>query len=260
MPQQQAKPQFSDLWFPLNGSDVSVALEQQIPDTTPLGLNVRAFEPQTMRARGGSRQGLSQYIPQALPLSYASGSRAIQMLQVVVDPQAIALGISFDDTPDPGPEFDDPSNRGRNILGDGRVGSIRRHGSGFHSNKKYKRKAHKRLTPASAPATAVVNVEPIDPFCTGILGSVAMSFNGQSHPYAGFDGNIADDSQSLGPLAWYLPIGDFFSFGGNTLELVNSGSTGICSFNVFVAYTAGGILQTSPSQVWGPNGTVTIEF
>lgn len=87
--------QIADLFFPISGLDVSVALEWQTPDTTPEGVNVRTFEPSTNRARGGQRWGLSKYIDEMLPLSYSSGSPAIQHLQLVVDPQAVALGVSY---------------------------------------------------------------------------------------------------------------------------------------------------------------------
>ncbi len=59
-----AEPQYADATFPVSGLDVSVPLERQTPHTTPLGVNVRTFEPTTLRGRGGSRCGLSQYIPQ----------------------------------------------------------------------------------------------------------------------------------------------------------------------------------------------------
>src|SRR5580692_5847102 len=84
------QPQIADLFFPISGVDVSVALENQTPDTTPEGLNVRAFDPTTNRARGGRRPGISKYIP-----AQPSGFNLIQHLQVVVDPQAIALGVSY---------------------------------------------------------------------------------------------------------------------------------------------------------------------
>lgn len=145
-PQQQR-----DVLFPIYGTDISCALEQQPPDTTPLGINVRTFEPQTLRARGGSRPGISQYIP-ALT---AQGAHAIQMLGVIVDPQATALGISFDDSLTPFPYLPDSSNRGRAILGDGSIGWIFAPsdvttfnkkkktrgggGSGFHTSKEYER-------------------------------------------------------------------------------------------------------------------------
>lgn len=98
-PQRQTQPQapgkMLDLFFCVNGLDVATPLSQQVPDTTPLGINVRTFDPATNRARGASRNGLSKYIDQALPLSYTSGSRVIQNLTLVIDPTATAIGLSY---------------------------------------------------------------------------------------------------------------------------------------------------------------------
>lgn len=59
--------------FPLAGIDLSGRFSQQkprqMPDgdyarTTPVGQNVRSFEPTSERARGGSRPGLAKYLDQ----------------------------------------------------------------------------------------------------------------------------------------------------------------------------------------------------
>jgi hypothetical protein len=80
--------QFADLKFPLCGVDLSRAYGQQLPrpladgsygGTTPVGQNVRAYEPGTQRARGGQRPGLLKYI-----LSQVSGPSLIQELNLVV--------------------------------------------------------------------------------------------------------------------------------------------------------------------------------
>lgn len=143
-PQQGTRnndPQQADVYFPIAGVDVSQALEMQTPDTTPLGINVRACEPSTLRMRGGSRPGISQYIP-----AQVDGDSVIQHLQIIVDPQALALGISFADVALPPLYIVDPSNLDRAILADGTTGWISdgeegaAGGSGFHTNKKYKRK------------------------------------------------------------------------------------------------------------------------
>ncbi len=55
MPDVQA-----ELLFPTGGIDVSTEFEMQAPGTTQMGQNVRAFEPTTLRMRGGSRPGLSR--------------------------------------------------------------------------------------------------------------------------------------------------------------------------------------------------------
>lgn len=59
IPPQEA---YTDLTFPLRGIDISRPFSQQPPQTTPIGQNVRAYEPATGRARGGARPGLSKYI------------------------------------------------------------------------------------------------------------------------------------------------------------------------------------------------------
>ncbi len=62
---------FADLKFPLAGIDLSMGLERQpprqLPDgtwgtTTPVGVNVRGYEPSTDRSRGGARPGLVKYL------------------------------------------------------------------------------------------------------------------------------------------------------------------------------------------------------
>src|SRR5260370_11707528 len=57
----------TEMPFPLQGIDVSTEYELQPADTTPTGLNVRGYEPGTMRARGGSPPGILQYVPQQVP-------------------------------------------------------------------------------------------------------------------------------------------------------------------------------------------------
>lgn len=61
-----------DLHFPKAGLDVSSAFDNQpnrpVDDgkytrSCPVGVNVRGFEPTTGRSRGGSRPGLSKYVP-----------------------------------------------------------------------------------------------------------------------------------------------------------------------------------------------------
>ncbi len=53
---------FQDMHFPKRGIDVSLAFGKQRPGTTPVGNNVRTFEPATLRARGGQRCGLVKYL------------------------------------------------------------------------------------------------------------------------------------------------------------------------------------------------------
>lgn len=63
----QDKTQLVALTFPLAGIDSSGPVDSQRPMTTRDSLNTRSCEPGTLRFRGGSRAGLTQYIRQALP-------------------------------------------------------------------------------------------------------------------------------------------------------------------------------------------------
>jgi hypothetical protein len=85
--------QFADLLFPMKGLDISVEFELQPPGTTDAGTNVRAFEPLTGRARGGSRPGQAKYVTPQLP----TGAEVVQLLDTIVDPTVDALLTSFDD-------------------------------------------------------------------------------------------------------------------------------------------------------------------
>lgn len=110
MEKRTKNPEYADLPFPLRGIDVSVPLGLQPKLTTPIGENVRGFEPITGRGRGGSRPGLSRYIFfEALP-------GEIQHLNFVVDPTTDALLLDEDyyNTND---FIDDPSTNNRFLAG-----------------------------------------------------------------------------------------------------------------------------------------------
>lgn len=88
MKRVQAQESFADLHFPLAGVDLSSGFGKQprrpvgsgeYARTTPLGQNVRAFEPSSKRARGGQRAGLARYVA-----ARASGSNFIQGLASLV--------------------------------------------------------------------------------------------------------------------------------------------------------------------------------
>ena len=85
--------QLTDLMFPINGIDRSMEFELQPDRTTPIGLNVRGFEAQTQRQRGGSRPGIDKYIGAQV----GSVSAPLQHLTYVVLAQNQAL-ITGDDT------------------------------------------------------------------------------------------------------------------------------------------------------------------
>lgn len=83
-----AEESFSDMKFPLAGIDLSAGFGMQKPrpmasgdygGTTPIGQNVRAYEPGTARARGGQRPGLKKYIT-----TQVNGTALIQDIDVVV--------------------------------------------------------------------------------------------------------------------------------------------------------------------------------
>jgi hypothetical protein len=84
--------QLEDLTFPINGIDVSMEYQLQPADSTRIGLNVRGYEPSTMRQRGGSRAGLAKYVPAQIP----GGPFLIQHLNYIVDPQGDSLLTSGD--------------------------------------------------------------------------------------------------------------------------------------------------------------------
>jgi len=98
--------QFVDMEFPLRGLFVAAEYGQQPPLTTTLCTNVRGFEAQTGRGRGGSRAGIAKFIAarvsdgytQLMSAVFGGGRKGapdttqlIQMLDVIVDPQAGAL-------------------------------------------------------------------------------------------------------------------------------------------------------------------------
>jgi hypothetical protein len=140
-----APEQLADMPFPLSGLDLSVEYERQTPGSTPIGLNVRGFEPLTMRQRGGSRPGLSQYIPEQV----GDVKSVIQHLNFVVDPTEAAVLDNFDDDPN---DLLDPSNNppGRPIRNNG-LRTIRRGGTGRQANihTPMKKGAFKRVQVAS---------------------------------------------------------------------------------------------------------------
>ncbi len=144
---------FAPMEFPARGVDVSEAFDEQRQLTTPVGTNVRLYEPSTMRARGGSRSGLTKFIE-----DQPDGSKLIQHLNVIVDPTVDAL-IADDDgselTPIPSPppvppdeQMDDPSDNpfgtGALIRNNGR--RIRIGGSGRQANRNRPSKTKPAIT------------------------------------------------------------------------------------------------------------------
>lgn len=108
----QSADQFIDLPFPTSGLNTSTDFAEQVPGTTPSGTNVRGYEPNTDRNRGGSRPGLVKYLD-----AQANGVSVIQHLNVIVDPQAGAL--LSDNTIEFSPDGPPPPVGGGGIPGSG---------------------------------------------------------------------------------------------------------------------------------------------
>ena len=103
---------FSDMQFPAFGLDLSQGYDSQRPNTTNIGLNVRLYEPSTMRARGGNRPGLTKYNPSQLP----SGAHLVQLLDTIVSVPGIPSGII-----PPGFTLPDPATLDVPFIGPGAV-------------------------------------------------------------------------------------------------------------------------------------------
>ncbi len=130
MPKQEqphANEQFADMAFPVKGVDIARGFGMQQPGTTQLGVNVRTFEPETDRSRGGSRPGLAKFILGQVP----AGAHLIQHLNFVIDPAAEALLDNIDYPPGtvtiPDPTEADDRNPGGRLV---RVG-----GTGIQPNR-----------------------------------------------------------------------------------------------------------------------------
>lgn len=95
--------------FPIAGLNTTCEFSRQPPDTTPAGVNVRTYETITDRARGGSRPGLTQFIPQLVN----GVTNPIQMLNILVDPQGSALDANDGI---PGPTIQDPDPRYNRLV------------------------------------------------------------------------------------------------------------------------------------------------
>lgn len=148
--------QFVDMKFPTGGVDLSQGFASQGQGTTPIGQNVRTFEPLTLRGRGGARPGVSKYLPVQLP----SGTNVIQHLNVIVDPQGGAL-LDVDNG-----TFADPSDAGpayawgvvTNSRNPGRF--IRTGGSGWMEFKNKKNKKEFKYVQGNTNYTAIGSGKP----------------------------------------------------------------------------------------------------
>lgn len=84
------RPHKIELAFPLGGINVSTGYMKQPPGTTPVGVNVRAFDAGTNRMRGGCRPGLTPFLGKGSTAQVA-GFFPIQHLAIIiwVDPAAV---------------------------------------------------------------------------------------------------------------------------------------------------------------------------
>src|SRR5260370_1279695 len=177
----------TEMPFPLQGIDVSTEYELQPAVTTPTGLNVRGYEPGTMRARGGSRPGILQYVPQQGP----AGAHPLQPLNYVVDPtqDAPLTGVDPPDGGGAGGQADPSTNNPADPFGPrnpapGRY--VRTGGSGISLNR-HRFTGHKplggilwrsaRVNSAAAPALAQVTASFGSPTLAGSLLVVGVCTN-----------------------------------------------------------------------------------
>jgi hypothetical protein len=79
--------QYADLTFPERGVQDGQSVNFMPQGFTPVGYNVRLYESLTGRARGGSRSGLSKFIPEQ-----HSGDHEIQHLTTIVTVDGALLG------------------------------------------------------------------------------------------------------------------------------------------------------------------------
>lgn len=87
----------ANLVFPLQGLDLSTGFNRQRPGTTVTGQNVRAYDAGTLRARGGSRSGLTPFLG-AGTTTQVNGFAVIQHLNQIttVNPAATYLVLFTD--------------------------------------------------------------------------------------------------------------------------------------------------------------------
>lgn len=110
--------------FPMSGLNTVCEFGRQPADTAPDAKNVRTVEALTRRLRGGSRAGLTQYIP-AVTVTLG---QSVQHINILVDPQQPALDSNNDGGP-----FPDPSSNNLSIRNPGRW--FREGGSGIVPNR-----------------------------------------------------------------------------------------------------------------------------
>jgi len=220
-----APESFVDLPFPVKGVNVATELEHQPAQTTPLGQNVRAFEPSTQRARGGARPGLTEYLPSQV----AGIASKIQHLNIIVDPTTAFLLAAQD-----GGDIPDPSTNNLSLRNPGRF--VRRGGSAIQPNR--------NLKGLGAPKP------PPPPGATYSIDFKAHVFR----VVGGGNFNPQEDTSSIGPGSGYTqtltvtaPDGTSFAV---TATLIVDGGNNVTSNTVTVS-------PSSPVNGWFGGGTLT---
>lgn len=116
--------------FPTAGLEKTCEFGRQPSNTAPDGQNVRSTETLTLRARGGSRAGLSRYINDLV-----NGASVVQHLNILVDPTTPAL-----DSDDASGAVADPSTNNLSVRNPGRF--VRAGGSGRQPNRQRPQQAN----------------------------------------------------------------------------------------------------------------------
>ena len=99
----------TDMPFPLSGQNVAGEFGAPPGMTAVKGVNCRGFDPIARRLRGGSRPGLTKFLPVT-----PAGTHLIQHLDVIVDPTVDALPADFSDAD---ATYPDPTDPARNPYG-----------------------------------------------------------------------------------------------------------------------------------------------
>lgn len=217
--------------FPTSGINVATSFGQQPQNSTPVGVNVRAYESILSRGRGGSRSGLSRYVPGLLP----TGDHLVQHMNIVVDPQGGALlagGELF------GPTIEDPDPRWTRL--------IRAGGSGVQLNANI----------TNAPPTT----DQLRQFVTGAFGAGSPSMFTVSLPSQPVSGNLilvvalaltANNGPQASPLPPYPQAGAFdaggIQNGGGAAYTQVGGSGGYARSSVDVTYAVAAAPGSPPS-------------
>lgn len=93
MPDKREK--YRSLEFPKLGMDVQLPYFDQRPDTSPLAINVRAYDGSTDRLRGGSRQGLTPFFGAGSTTQVSGFNRVQSLICIVTASQDATFNTAF---------------------------------------------------------------------------------------------------------------------------------------------------------------------